>query len=247
MKLVTCASALLIAASAAANPPDRYHYTYRGNGADASFDFSQECGGTYASVWVNENVSLSGGNRTSSQGGSFYFSSYDWCAGENTYGWGDLSGADFDGNGARGASLSYTGEGVIEQFLGCEQILCPCRDEYEQGWCEYEDEGNYYGCYCDWESGQCFRDECNWQYTSVPVEIDLTWTPNGDVYRGMSNSSSRYKDYFYRSRYVGTSASATVQGSFMVGETDMCTEATGSWGSTWSSTNGDMVISHAVR
>jgi hypothetical protein len=55
--------------------------------------------------------------------------------------------------------------------------------------------------------------ENRWTATTQPVTIDLTWTGNGDILRGQSNSQSTFPGGRYLWRSNGSSRTATPSGS----------------------------------
>ena len=210
----------------------------RGYGADASFSSWNDCGYGDAWLFVQKNITMSGGPPQSLINGNIRFSQWNWCTNENSNGQVELQNASFSGNGIQGSHLSFKGVGYVEKFLGCERTVCGCTGTT---WCE---ECRNDGCvYCECPGdGQCYSTICRWDYGEVPVAIDLTWTPTDEVSRGMNSGTYRFADGMSRYRYSGSSAVCTVDGSFVVDGLDYATEVADSYGNSWQSVSGQIDI-----
>jgi hypothetical protein len=232
MKLSMAALVMLSATVAQAAYTEQYNF--KGDGADASFWTETECGYSGLNLGVVDQRQT-GPNAWGGQWGSASFYTYDWCTGDYSYGWADLSGATFNGNGARGATLSFEGTGTTEEFLGCE-------------WVDYETPSCWSNCWLD-ENGNEVCEEicdtgywnCQWDYVSVPVSLDLTWSPT-DVSRGVNVNQTKGDGYVQRWRSVGSTGWGPVSGSASFdGHTF---DSAYGYGSCWVSTSGQSYTYH---
>lgn len=214
----------LVAATAANAEAYTEHYNYKGNGADGWVSSWTECGETYASVGMYEQKQL-GPNSWGGQYGWLGFGRYDWCTGDYSWGWADLSGADFTSNGARGASVTASGTGYVEEFIGCEEVT--------ETYCWTDESGTEYCETYTWWN-------CQWDYLPVPYSVDLEWAPT-DTYRGISNSQYKGESYVSRSRTVGTTGYGAVTGNVTF---DGFSLDGGGWGNCWNATSGSSWITH---
>lgn len=221
LALALLATATASVAAQAAATTERYQT--KGDGADAYFQSFDECSYSYSSVYMSSQRTNANGTQYVSSGGWLNFSSYNYCTGESTYGWADLTGMTFSGQGWRGAQLTGTASGFVEQFLGCEEVPFPGEGEGEG------ESGGYW---------QCF-----WDYVEVPVAIDLTWTAGESSYRGMYSGMSKSPDSVSRYRSNGTYAYGTVTGTLTV-DGQSLSGGDYSGGTAWSSTSGSMYITH---
>lgn len=244
----------LVATPALAVEVTQSSYVVRGDSADVNFWSGDECVSTSAWISVSEAFGNSHGDRQAATGGWMNFSRYNWCDYAETWGWVDLAGATFDGNGVRGSTLQYQGTGYTDVFLGCETITCGCvEEEFEcepgvkcrQGSCVECDEatGACDWCWCSDEG--CFRDVCSWETRSFPVSVDLTWTPEGYTSRGNSHSTFTTPWGRVQSRAVGTSAACSVEGDVLIDGVDFAVEA--GYGSSSTYTTGEVFIQRSER
>jgi hypothetical protein len=219
--------------------PYKYQYNFKGNGASASFNYWADCTSISAWVTAQETVTKADGTKIYGQYGWLDFSEYNWCDNTSKYGWVDLTNMTFNGQVIQGAQLSYVGTAYTQEFLGCQVITCGCTGE---GSCEECDEfGNCYYCGCD-VNGVCTREECNWGTVETPIAINLTWTPSGNVYHGVSNSSWRGEGGFSHSRSVGSNVDCAVSGDMTIGATNYLGPDFYQYGSSWTSISGSMTI-----
>ncbi|MGF1938409.1 MAG: hypothetical protein RM347_029325 [Nostoc sp. ChiQUE02] len=93
-------------------------YQFKGQNAYASFSQSDDCSYTDVSVSAFDNVTKSGpGAPTSQTGAYFYYSSYNYCTGTQSYGDGFSENVTFTSNKLNSATLngSFT---VYDYYLG---------------------------------------------------------------------------------------------------------------------------------
>lgn len=233
MKTLSISLFTLLAAATANAAAYTEQYNFKGNGANAwLYAQDGDCGYAYSDVSVGTQKQL-GPNSWGGQWGYMSFGQGNWCTGDWSYGWADLSTATFSSNGARGARVQFEGTGYTEEFIGCELVDGP-----EECWNNcWTDENGDEICeeYCwdgDWWN-------CTWDYTSVPVSIDLTWSPT-DTSRGVHSEQYKGSNYVSRYRTVGSTGYGPVTGTasfdgFEFGD---------SYGSCYAATSGSAWIYH---
>ena len=97
----------LFALSTQAHAAQKYSYRAKGNAASYSAYSSTECGYENVTVYVFEE--RSSGNQTVNDSVYVDYTSYDFCTGSYTFGYGALDGVAFDVRKLQSASLDGTG------------------------------------------------------------------------------------------------------------------------------------------
>jgi hypothetical protein len=209
-----------------ASAAETFQYNVRGDGAEGGASTYSECGGADAWLSMSEQAQR-GPDAWQGQWGSVSFSIFNWCTGEQRYGWADLSSSTFVGNGPKGSTLQANVTGFSEQFLGCEWVehetpVCVEEPESGESWCE---DGFW---------------DCRWNTVEIPVVLDLAWQPT-DISRGVSTQQYIGKDFISRWRSVGQQGYGALVGTFRVGDVDLL-EAGSSWGTSWTATSGSVWV-----
>lgn len=127
MKKMIIAALALVAGTTAAQAAPTFvsSWQVRGNGAQAGFFGGNDCSSTGFDIGANDNVVHSRANAPAQESGAWAgLWSYNWCTGEETYGWGYVPGS--------AVSLSLAGGTVSVSF-----------DAYSYGWQFNADTGEF--------------------------------------------------------------------------------------------------------
>ncbi len=204
LTLLFAATALsLVAPVARAAAPD-VSYQVRGSSASGNAYAYDECTSVGVDVGGSANTVHNAGGPPVQENGTWAgFYSYDWCTGEQSYGWGYVSGG-FDGN-MNSATIDISFEVYTYSWIV----------EPDGSW-SYVDGG------------------------TRTVEIAADLNAQGDAYRGMNHSTSRWGDSFSRSRWIGQWRDAAVTMNVAIdGE---IVEVAGSYGSLGTANSGETAI-----
>ncbi|BAZ31851.1 hypothetical protein NIES4074_43240 [Cylindrospermum sp. NIES-4074] len=108
MKAAIIASLTVLSLTAPAFAATTEQYKFKGESASASFSQYDGCNSTYVGVYAFDNVTKDApGAPTSQTGANLYYSSYDYCTGVGSYGYGYSENATFtSSNSLQSASLS---------------------------------------------------------------------------------------------------------------------------------------------
>lgn len=184
VSLLGVAAALLLSFGSQAHAAQKYSYKTKGNTASYSAYSDSECGYEYLSVYVfEERVS---GNQTAYDSVYLDYTSYDFCTGSYSYGYGAIDGTSFDVSKLKSASVD--GSGSIE--------LVTCN----------------YGGMGEGDGGM--EDPC--VYSSATATVNLDWVGTGDTYKDRYVQVSSSPSSRYRYVQSGQSREATVSGSIAI-------------------------------
>jgi hypothetical protein len=169
MKKVIVGTALaLLGISLPAVATTSNKFQIRGQMADAYFYKSDDCNYTSFGVFASDSVSKSQpGAPTAQKGAYIYYSQYNWCTGEGSYGDGFANEVEFSSNNSLN---SATLNGTFSL------------NDYSAG-------------------------------TTKTVDVALTWTGSGDIFRGNSHSHYQSSAFTSNYRYKGSYREAQVSGS----------------------------------
>ena len=225
-----------VAVPAAAAAPTQSRSTFRGDGFDASLWSRDNCRDISLYFNGSDYSTKDGpGQPQSSNYLSGYASIYDSCLGS----WGSASIAQLNATiDAKGPNATTTLRGSVEVQTG----------HYEQDTVETCSSYEAY-CYTDWQGNQVCEPAGQYCYfasiyvadPSQTLSFNLSITPNGDTYRGMSMGTQKGPNGFYRYRYTGTQRSGTLTGSVLLDGEDIFTAAQ-SWSNVWTANSGSMSI-----
>lgn len=211
-------------------------YAFRGDGFDASIYSNDGCRdvGMYFS---GSDYATRSGPGQPQQSNYLYGYAYTFDCETQSWAWVyiDQINASIEAKGPNQASR-LSGSVEVEQGrweLSGQQFCYT----YE-GWCWTDWEGNDV---CE-EAGEYCYDE--WIWVSLPsktLTFDLTLSPSGDTYRGLSMYNYKSPYGMYRSRYTGSQRYGSVSGELTLDGEDMMTGSS-SYANVWTATSGSMSL-----
>lgn len=170
----------------------KYQSVTRGNQASASTWSYDSCGYEGVSVWAFEQDQR--GPKTASNAVYVDYYGYDYCTGQDTWGWAVIDGAAFSQRRLDSASVTAS----------TTMTVTTCT--YTSGGGGGSDAGVDGGT---WGSYDCSSSD-------VPLSVDVDWVGTGDATRDRSSSTYNTPHSRYRSRSSGQYREATVRGAVTI-------------------------------
>lgn len=233
----------LAATAATAAPAQQYRSTFKGDGFDAGLWSGDECRQVSMYMYGADTFYKNGpGQPATYNYASADVSIYDSCSNSWGWGWTDLTGAVVN---ARGTNATTTVSGSVAVPMGhweqsteevCWTYEEVCYDE-NWNWCDCANE-----CAFEYPAGEYCEYPWNWVSDGdALIGFNLTLTPDGSTYRGMTSYSGKNDYGMYRYRSNGTSRAAVVSGTWVLDGRDLFANG-GGYGNLWNTTGGEMSI-----